>query len=244
MRIIATHIPTARTSSFEFKEPGGTIGRCPGNHLLLDEDTRVGRVQAVMRAKGNEWSIMNVSSRSDMALNGQALLMLKELPITAGDTLTVGDYLLKAADAIVAESSLPVAATPDPVMEQEAPAAAEENREVEEAQDIFKELLDGPGVLPVGQPVEAGDLHPFELASQAPRNHPDPIQTLHKADHYTPAYSGETLNTEPEQHDSHIFSDPVPSTLRANDALASQRKNLIGDALAHGHASAPRHEKL
>src|SRR3546814_360111 len=85
MRLVATYIPTAQAAAFDFTEPGGTIGRCPGNHLLLSEDTRVGRIQAVVRIKDGAWSLNNVSSRADIMINGQALPLLQDIPIARGD---------------------------------------------------------------------------------------------------------------------------------------------------------------
>lgn len=233
MKLVATHIPTAQAVAFEFTEPGGTIGRCPGNHLLLEDDERVGRVQAVVHIKEDVWSIMNVSSRTDIVLHGQVLPLLKEIPITEGDTLTVGDYLLRAGTPTMPQALAVAAPESEPMPAQAA----------QETSDIFKELLDGPGVLPVGQSSEAGHLHPFELASQVRRNHPDPMQELqgnHATTYGNMAYG--PLNTEPENHDSHIFSNPTPSTLNLEDPLASQRKSLIDDALAHGHASGSHQE--
>ncbi|NYT86480.1 FHA domain-containing protein [Pollutimonas harenae] len=224
MKLVATHIPTAQAATFEFTEPGGTIGRCPGNHLLLSEDARVGRIQAVVRIQDGALSLKNVSSQTDIVINGQALSLLQEMPISCDDTLLIGDYMLRAAPAPDLASGQTI---------QEAGSA-----------DIFKELLDGPGVLPVGQSAEASELHPFQLTSQAPRNHPDPIQQLQE-DHQSHTYGGLAygpLDTEPEQHDSHIFSNPAPSTLNLDDPLGPQCKSLIDEALAQGHVSETRHE--
>lgn len=242
MRLVATYIPTAQAAAFDFTEPGGTIGRCPGNHLLLSEDTRVGRIQAVVRIKDGAWSLKNVSSRADIMINGQALPLLQEIPIARGDTLMIGDYMLRAA--VPSESAAAAEQITDP--EPPAQESGQEAQDIarDDASDIFKELLDGPGVLPVGQPAETGNLHPFELASQAPRNHPDPIQQM-QGDHSSTAYSDVAygpLNTEPERYDNHIFSNPTPSALNFDDPLAPQRKNLIDEALAHGHASGAHHE--
>src|SRR5690606_18416787 len=81
MQLVATHTPTSGMATFDFTEPGGTIGRCPGNHLMLGDDASVGRVQAVVRIKDGHCSLMNVSSRTSMQLNGQALPLLQEAPI-------------------------------------------------------------------------------------------------------------------------------------------------------------------
>src|SRR5690606_37165792 len=89
MKLIATYIPTAQAAAFEFTEPGGTIGRCPGNHLLLSEDARVGRIQAVVRIKNGAFSLKNVSGQTDIMINGQALSLLQEMPIAHGDTLFI-----------------------------------------------------------------------------------------------------------------------------------------------------------
>lgn len=232
MKLIATHASTSSSATFDFTEPGGTIGRCPGNHLLLADDPDMGRVQAVIRIKDDQCSLLNVSSRLAVQLNGQPLPMLRETSIASGDTLTIGDYVLHAyaqpaTTATAVEESL--AATPG---------------SAQDTSDIFKELLDGPGVLPVGQAAEASVIHPFELASQAPRNHPDPLQQL-QADHsgstFYEAAHGQ-LSTEPEPQDSHIFSNPTPTTLNLQNPLSSQRNNLINDALTHGHARDEHYE--
>ncbi|MDS1142253.1 FHA domain-containing protein [Pusillimonas sp. SM2304] len=239
MKLVATHTPTSRSAAFDFTEPGGTIGRCPGNHLLLSEDAEVGRIQAVVRIKDGRCSLMSVSSRADIQLNGQALPLLQEAPITRGDTLTIGDYTLQAAahepaPAVVAAAATAAAALLPP--EPEAP--------VQDTSDIFKALLDGPGVLPVGVPAGTGHLHPFELDSQAPRNHPDPLQQL-QVDVQRPALyetNREHVDTEPDAGDSHIFSNPTPSTLDLADPLAPQRRNPIDEALTQGLAGDGHHK--
>jgi len=246
MRLVATHIPSAHAAAFEFTEPGGTIGRCPGNHLLLGEDARVGRIQAVVRIAAGVLSVKNVSSLTEIMVNGEALSFLQERAIAFGDTLMIGDYMLRAgrpSDTTAASA----AATQDSDAATAPPAQATEDQAImadrQDSGDIFKELLDGPGVLPVGQPADHSKLHPFELESQAPRNHPDPIQQLRdghpRLEHLDPAH--EPLNTEPEHHGSHIFSNPVPTTLKLDDALSPQR-SPIDEALAHGHASAANYE--
>lgn len=238
MKLVATHTPTSRSAAFDFTEPGGTIGRCPGNHLLLSEDTEVGRVQAMVRIKDGRCSLISVSSRADMQLNGQALPLLQEAPITRGDTLTIGDYTLQAA----AHEPAPAAAAATPAAAE--PLLPASQAPAQDTADIFKELLDGPGVLPVGLSAETSNLHPFELDSQAPRNHPDPLQQL-QADARRPAlYETDRghVDTEPEAGDSHIFSNPTPSTLNLLDPLAPQRRNPIDEALTQGHAGDGHYE--
>lgn len=245
MKLVATYIPTSQTAFFEFTEPGGTIGRCPGNHLLLSEDARVGRIQAVVRITDGALSLKNVSSQTDIVINGHSLSLLQEMPIGSGDTMMIGDYMLQATPvSMTSTEAVPATAAQFPERNLTPAPASGEDAQEEDSADIFKELLDGPGVLPVGQSIEAGGLHPFELASQAPRNHPDPIRQLQE-DHRPRAYGDLVhgpLNTEPEHQDSHIFSNPTPSTLKLDDPLAPQRKNPIDEALAQGHASNNHHE--
>lgn len=242
MRFVVTHPSSSFLAAFDFTEPGGTIGRCPGNHLLLSEDVDVGRIQAVVRIRNDDCSLMNVSSHTEMRLNGRQLPMMQEMPFVQGDTLTIGAYTLQADTLAPPAAAVVVADTIQPGPEPD--ITAQDAQDIQDTSDIFKELLEGPGVLPVGLPAETNGLHPFELDSQAPRNHPDPMR-LQDNQHRLPDYESahERFNTEPGQHDSHIFSDPAPSTLNLQDPLAPQRKSLIDEALAHGHSSEKHHEK-
>jgi FHA domain-containing protein len=229
MRLVANHPSFSTLMAFDFTEPGGTIGRSPDNHFLLGDDPTVAQIQAVVRIKNQDCSILNVSS-NEIRLNDHQLAFMHEAPFVRGDVLTIGSYTLQCE---VDENPAAMPATqPDPA------------QETQDTSDVFKDLLDGPGVLPVGLAAEASDLHPFALDSQAPRNHPDPINQLQDTRQHLSDYdkAHEQFNVALGPHDDHIFSDPTPSTLRLNDALAPQLANLIDEALSQGLASGERQE--
>ncbi len=115
--------------------------------------------------------------------------------------------------------------------EQTPPAApsAEENPD-----DIFKDLLSGPGVLPVGG-ASADDRHPFEMESATNRNHHNPVELLKPEGLHHPSIDGDPLDSLPsdgaEKDRQTIFSDDSPTTLNKDTALDSHKEDNILETL-------------
>ena len=123
------------TWSAIFEAPGGTLGRSADNHLTLpDPERHICRIQAAVRISDNACYLVNLSSMSQVSINGHPILRDQEVPLVAGDELTIGTYTLKAedpntpvtADAAVAAGGLaalhdqpvdPALSEPDPLLE-------------------------------------------------------------------------------------------------------------------------------
>ena len=118
-----------------------------------------------------------------------------------------------AADAI--ESPPP--APPAPVPE-------------EDPDDIFKDLLSGPGVLPVGGSAP-DDRHPFDMESATNRNHHNPVELLRPEGMHHPSIDGDPLDALPSDGTDKdrytIFSDDSPTTLSKDTALDSHKHDNI-----------------
>jgi pSer/pThr/pTyr-binding forkhead associated (FHA) protein len=65
-----------------------TIGRAPGNDVVLADDGQVSRVHAVLEHLGGSWSVRDVSSRNGTFVNGTRVS--GESRIGAGDELRIG----------------------------------------------------------------------------------------------------------------------------------------------------------
>ena len=65
-----------------------TIGRAPGNDVVLADDGQVSRVHAVLEHLGSSWSVRDVSSRNGTFVNGTRVS--GEARIGAGDELRIG----------------------------------------------------------------------------------------------------------------------------------------------------------
>ncbi len=118
---------------------------------------------------------------------------------------------------------------PEPAPPQESPAAPPENPD-----DIFKDLLIGPGVLPVGG-ANPDDRHPFEMESATNRNHHNPVELLRPEGLHHPSIDGDPLDTLPsdgaEKDRQTIFSDDSPTTLSKDTALDSHKEDNILETL-------------
>ncbi|WP_236844446.1 FHA domain-containing protein [Bordetella sp. 15P40C-2] len=111
-----------------FHAPGGTIGRSPDNALRLPDPQRdICRVQAAVRITDNACYLVNLSSMSEVRLNGRQIERDQELPLTSGDQLQIGPYTILAQDpdidAMAGVAAGAAAATPllqpepDPLLE-------------------------------------------------------------------------------------------------------------------------------
>ncbi|MHC8945850.1 FHA domain-containing protein [Advenella incenata] len=112
------------------------------------------------------------------------------------------------------------------------PAAApvpEENPD-----DIFKDLLSGPGVLPVGG-TATDERHPFDMESATNRNHHNPVELLRPEGMHHPSIDGDPLDALPsdgaDKDRYTIFSDDSPTTLNKDTALDSHKQDNILDTL-------------
>jgi len=236
LNFTAYHAGDAIPLTTRFAEPGGTIGSSPRNHLVLEQDADIGRVQTIVRIDELGCRLMNVGSRARVLLNGRVLPLLQEAPFAPGDELIIGAYTVRIDAAWAALPADGMATLPM----ADADAAGTGAADTGEPDDVFRDLLQGPGVLPVGTAAGITSLHPFELDSQAQRNHPDPLRALRDTAPDTP-FAG-SLDTRPDSRQSDIFTNPTPSTLDREDPLASQRRNVIDEALRAGRANDSRYE--
>jgi len=136
-----------------------------------------------------------------------------------------------AAASPIEQSSAPAyqPQEPEPVTAPMPPPAPEEDPD-----DIFKDLLSGPGVLPVGG-ATTDDRHPFDMESATNRNHHNPVELLRPEGLHHPSIDGDPLQALPtdgaEKDRQTIFTDDSPTTLRSDTALDSHKEDNILDTL-------------
>ncbi|VFR36996.1 Uncharacterized protein ImpI/VasC [plant metagenome] len=246
-----------------FDAPGGTIGRVAGNHLVLpDPSGAIGRLQAVVRLRGAECRLVNLGGPAPVTVNGRSLAQGEEAAIAAGDRVGVGGYVL-AVDAAAGALAEPLATRADapvqaaasvavlpPVVNEPAglpafapaPVGQQDQAAVASSQpparpdpgpvDIFADLM-GPGTLPVGSAPDIS-CHPFDMASAAPRNTPDPLSLL----------PGEPVRHVPGEdplsffdqvdaaHAPSIFSDRTPTSMTSGVPATVRGDQPIADMLS------------
>lgn len=106
--------------SADFQAPGGTIGRCPGNALVLPSaNDEICRLQAVVRISNNDCYLLNMSDMTQVSVNGQPVLPRSEVLLHVGDEVAIGGYVLQSEDDRAAAANgdiapAPVAADDDP----------------------------------------------------------------------------------------------------------------------------------
>lgn len=104
----------------------------------------------------------------------------------------------------------------------------------ENPDDIFKDLLSGPGVLPVGG-TSMDERHPFEMESATNRNHHNPVELLRPEGLHHPSIDGDPLDSLPsdgaEKDRQTIFSDDSPTTLNKDTALDGHKEDNILETL-------------
>jgi FHA domain-containing protein len=82
--------------SAEFKTPGGTIGSCEGNGMVLPSPNHtICRLQAVLRVDETSWHLKNLSAMASVSVNGRSVPPATEVELHAGDTLAIGPYVLR-----------------------------------------------------------------------------------------------------------------------------------------------------
>src|SRR5690606_26486082 len=113
-----------------------------------------------------------------------------------------------------------------PADAQDNPAAApvpEENPD-----DIFKDLLSGPGVLPVGG-AAADERHAFDMESATNRNHHNPVELLKPEGMHHPTIDGDPLDALPtdgtDKDRYTMFSVDSPTTLSKDNAPDSHKQD-------------------
>lgn len=165
--------PVASGPSALLAAPGGTIGRSPDNHLVLpDEQRQISRLQATVRFDDEGAAVVrNMSAVLPISVNGCTLRHEEESRVAEGDRVTIGSYVLEAANAkqaappAIAEApiteplsehpvapitepppelpvSMSAAPAPSPSISALLPAASP-------ASDVFADLF-GEGALPLG----------------------------------------------------------------------------------------------
>ncbi|QOF78850.1 type VI secretion system-associated FHA domain protein TagH [Variovorax sp. 38R] len=165
--------PVASGPSALLAAPGGTIGRSPDNHLVLpDEQRQISRLQATVRFDDEGAAVVrNMSAVLPISVNGRTLRHEEESRVAEGDRVTIGSYVLEAANAkqaappAIAEApiteplgehpvapitepppelpvSMSAAPAPSPSISALLPAASP-------ASDVFADLF-GEGALPIG----------------------------------------------------------------------------------------------
>jgi FHA domain-containing protein len=104
----------------------------------------------------------------------------------------------------------------------------------ENPDDIFKDLLSGPGVLPVGG-ATIDERHPFDMESATNRNHHNPVELLRPEGMHHPSIDGDPLDALPtdgaDKDRYTIFSDDSPTTLNKDTALDSHKQDNILETL-------------
>lgn len=82
--------------SMQFGATGGTIGRAPHNTLVLpDVERRISRVHAQIVCRRGVIKIL-ARSGSELLIDGQALEIGEETPLTDGARIELGGYTLRA----------------------------------------------------------------------------------------------------------------------------------------------------
>jgi FHA domain-containing protein len=191
-----------------FAAPGGTIGRSSENLLrLADESGRICRVQAAVRYTDGGWRLANLSSMTDVSVNGQALAPAHDRVLENGDELTIGPYVLLASAV-----------------------GADAGTDGEQA-DVFGDLI-GPGTLPVAS-MSALSVHPFDMESETSRNPDDPLAQLPADGWRQEDGQRDPLALFPDSGHrmDHPLADPTPAMLPADDPLAWRRSDPVTDAL-------------
>jgi hypothetical protein len=72
--------------------PVTSIGRAPGNNIVLEDDY-VSNEHALLMLRGKQWWVEDLNSRNGTLLNGERLY--SATIISAGDVLTIGNLQLK-----------------------------------------------------------------------------------------------------------------------------------------------------
>ena len=110
--------PLSQTIVCRFDAGGGTIGRADTNTMTLPDPVRhISRLQAQIRAEGIGYAIGNAGATNPIYVNGHALGPGEHAPLSPGDQLRIGGYMLcvTADDAVSARGPLASAPAPRPM---------------------------------------------------------------------------------------------------------------------------------
>jgi len=92
-------MPSAQLISATFDELGGNIGRAEGNALVLSDPGRsISRIHASIVCRGGNYFIRGLGSTIPVYLNDQPLNNGQDTPITDGDQIRIGDYVMQVMD--------------------------------------------------------------------------------------------------------------------------------------------------
>jgi type VI secretion system FHA domain protein len=143
-RDAAPLIPLAR----RFDRLGGSLGRSPGNELVLDDPGKyISRIHARIEYRDGGYSLVDVGSNPSL-VNDRPVGAGRSAQLADGDRITLGDYQLVVQvepEAVAAPAQLP----PSPLQLEPAPAAVAPDLPVDP-----DDSLANAGILDVG-----GDPH-------------------------------------------------------------------------------------
>ncbi len=77
---------------FRLERPAVTLGRAEENVVGLFGDPRVQARHALITRRGDGWEIKNLAVQAGTTVNGQ---MIETVPLADGDTIKIGDYVLR-----------------------------------------------------------------------------------------------------------------------------------------------------
>lgn len=118
--------PPAAALEAAFDADGGTLGRAPGNRLVLDDPSKyISRSHASVTLRDGRFYLLDAGSNPSI-VNDQPLGQGAEIALDDGDCIVVGDYVLHAhVDAVSPDATLLAPAPPPgPVFEPLPPPAA------------------------------------------------------------------------------------------------------------------------
>ena len=243
------------TWSATFDAPGGTLGRSADNQLTLPDPQRhICRIQAAVRISDNACYLVNLSSMSQVSINGRPILRDQEVPLVAGDELTIGTYTLKAedpntpltADAAVAASGFaalhaqqtdPALSEPDPLLESPLLDTAALAPEIPPAQTAPESVApEEPIPTPATAAIETAptDTPAIDTSSTVPVVDPSPADTYTAAPVTPEPFSSTAMPLEnpfaepPSMADSALSEAPLTDNVSSDDPNVDVFSDLFG----------------
>lgn len=217
-----------------FHAPGGTIGRSAEAHLTLPDSARdICRIQAAVRISDNACYLVNLSGMSQVSINGRAILLHQEVPLSPGDELRIGSYTLTAEDprAAAADATAnagmatgfaalhepdPLLIEPDPLLES--PLIDVQSTVVESAPRVEAEPLADD--VPASQ-VAAADAPPAEVPVVS-----EPVPDLPTEEPLSAPHAFDPLPEDAVASDAPLASDPALDEPLIADAPPSQTDDI------------------
>ena len=109
LRVLSYNGVPADGPSAQFDELGGTIGRADNNQLVLpDPERTISRVHARVVFRAGSYAVLDNGS-NPISVNGAVVGAGREQPLSLGDELQIGGYLLAAEAAGAPKSDDPFA---------------------------------------------------------------------------------------------------------------------------------------